>query len=86
MGEETTNSPKLSYEELEEYARQLAQANVQMRQHLEQQNYGNYHQRIAYLFEVVRNSDKFSAKFVANCITELEEILTLPEEDKPNKE
>lgn len=77
MGEE---QKKLSYEELEAAANQLMQANQQYRKQLEQQNYGNFHQRMAYLFEVVRNSDKFNASFVQKCIEELELTLTIPEQ------
>ena len=71
---------KLSYEELEVAANQLMQANTQMRKQLEQQNYGNFHQRMAYLFEVVRSADKFNASFVDACIKELEITLTIPEQ------
>ena len=78
MGE---NTEKLSYEKLEQIAGQQQQLILQLRNQLEQQNYGNFHQRMAYLFEVLRSSDKFSDSFVNSCIKELETTLTLPKEN-----
>ena len=83
MGE---NTEKLSYEKLEQIAGQQQQLILQLRNQLEQQNYGNFHQRMAYLFEVVRSSDKFSGSFVNSCIKELETTLTLPEENSEENE
>ena len=83
MGE---NTEKLSYEKLEQIAGQQQQLILQLRKQLEQQDYGNFHQRMAYLFEVLRSSDKFSASFVNSCIKELETTLTLPEENSEENE
>lgn len=73
---------KATYEQLEQAVNQLSQINMQMRQKLEQQNYANFHQRMAYLFEIVRNSDKFSSAFVQKCIEEIEYSITIPEEEE----
>lgn len=83
MGE---NTEKLSYEKLEQIAGQQQQLILQLRKQLEQQDYGNFHQRMAYLFEVLRSSDKFSDSFVNSCIKELETTLTLPEENSEENE
>jgi ribosomal protein L29 len=70
---------KLSYEELDNLAKQLSQVNLQLRQKLAESDYSNFHQRMAYLFEIVRNADKFAPVFVAKCIKEIEEAITIPE-------
>lgn len=75
---------KLSYEELEKYAIQASQQLQKIQQEYERINYANLHQRMAYLFEVVRDSEKFSTSFVNRCISEIEGVLT-PEE-KPDQE
>ena len=79
MGEETQE--KLSYEQLEQLANQLSQVNAKMREQLEKVNYGNFHQRMAYLFEVIKNKEAFGDYFVNKCVDEITYALTIPEEE-----
>lgn len=78
MGE----TKKLSYEELEAAANQLVQINNKMNQQLKEQDYGNFHQRMAYLFEIIRyhKDELFSKDFINNAVKEIESVLTLPEQ------
>ena len=84
MGE-NTKKEKLSYEQLEAAAGQLIETNNKMREYISKQDYANFHQRISYLFKVVELSEKFNIKFVSKCISELEDILFLVEEDNNKK-
>ena len=51
-------------------------------QQLHQANLANMFKRMDYLFKVVEYSRSFRAEFVASCIEEIEQMMTLPEEEK----
>jgi len=85
QGEETTKTvvhgsmdikqqrpEKLSYEELEKFASQAAQQIEHYKREYQKVQYGNMIQRLGFLFEVVRSSEKFSTPFVAKCVREIE--------------
>lgn len=82
--EEITNTQnaqaKLTYEQLETAANQLAQQNQALRQQMQEMNYFNLFKRLDYLFKVVENDEKFAADFVDTCKTEIVNLMTTVEE------
>lgn len=84
--EENKVPSKPTYEELEK-AIEVRNAQLQeMYRQLQEANSQNLIIRLQFLFDVIKNSDKFSTQFVAKCVTEIEETLTIPEENTTNVE
>ena len=78
---QTPEQPKqLSYEELRNIAGQLQQQNMQLRRALNDLNYKNMFDRLNYLFKVMEFSHMFSDEFVGKCVTEIESLMTIPED------
>lgn len=80
--EETKNpGKKLTYDELVNVAAQLQQRAMTAEQKL--QNIDLTNMRLHYLFEVIKYGDKayFTPEFIAKCSAEIEDILTIKEED-----
>ena len=71
---------KLTYEQLESAANQLAQQNQALRQQIQEMNYFNLFKRLDYLFKVVENDSKFNTEFVDTCKTEIVNLMTSAEE------
>ena len=71
---------KLSYEQLENVAHQLSEQAKQLYMKLQAANMSNMFKRLDYLFKVVENGHMFKQDFLEKCITEIEEIMTVPEE------
>lgn len=71
---------QLSYEELRNIAGQLQQQNMQLRRALNDLNYKNMFERLNYLFKVMEFSHMFNDEFVGKCVTEIESLMTLPED------
>ena len=78
--EENTKTQKMSYEELEQVASQLSQQAQQLYARLQQAEMSNMFKRLDLLFKVVESAHAFSEEFVAKCVKEIEEIMTIPEE------
>lgn len=81
-----TGERKLSYEELESNFYQMAEklnAVYKERQILINQlnSTNNTVTRLNFLFKVIEFGNKFSQEFVENCVNEIEEILTISQED-----
>lgn len=70
---------KLTYEQLESAANQLAQQNQALKQQINEMNYFNLLQRLDYLFKVVENDEKFATDFVDSCKTEIVNLLSIDE-------
>lgn len=70
---------KMSYEELERVAAQYSQQAQQLYVRLQEANIANTIKRLELLFKVVENSHAFSEEFVAKCVKEIEDTMTLPE-------
>lgn len=71
-------SEKLSYEQLEDVARQLSEQLRQARERIGQM--GGVLARLPYLFEVTKAKEGvFSTDFVITCAKEIEDIMTIPE-------
>ena len=71
---------KLTYEQLESAANQLAQQNQALRQQMQEMNYFNLFKRLDYLFKVVENDTKFATDFVETCTNEIVSLMTTVEE------
>ena len=84
MGE---NKEKLSYEQLEEVARQMEGQLRQVYAKLQDSNMQNLFKRLDFLFKVLETEHMFPLAFVQKCADEIKSILTIPEEDaKVDKE
>lgn len=82
---ENVKNEKMSYEQLENIAHQLSEQSRQLYAKLQEANMTNIFKRLDYLFKVVENSTSFNKDFVDRCITEIEELITVPEQEE-NKE
>ena len=78
MGE---NKEKLSYEQLEEVARQMEGQLRQVYAKLQDANMQNLFKRLDFLFKVLETEHMFPLAFVQKCADEIKSILTIPEED-----
>lgn len=79
MEENTKGTQKLSYEELENIATQLSQQNQQLYARLQQADMTNMLSRLKFLFKVIENAINFPEEFVTKCVTEIMEIMAIPE-------
>lgn len=77
MGE---NKEKLSYEQLEEVARQMESQLRQVYAKLQDSNMSNLFKRLDFLFKVLETEHMFPLAFVQKCAEEIKSILTIPEE------
>lgn len=78
---------KLCYEQLNEACSQLFQQNQQLRSEVNRLNTFNAFRRLDYLFKVVELSDKIKdGEFVAQCVDELKEAMTVGETEESNTE
>ena len=86
MEEQKENKKKaqLSYEELNNVARQLSEQNRQLQQML--QNTQNVFRRLDYLFRVVEVKDFIPDDFKEACAKEIIELMTIPDDESENKE
>ena len=76
----SSKSGKLSYEKLEEVAMQLSQQVKTLQQQVQQMDYGNFHQRMLYLFKVIENKEAFDLDFINKCVKEIQDVMTPPKE------
>ena len=84
--EENKVPSKPTYEELEKVLEVRNTQLQEMYRQLQEATSQNVIIRLQFLFDVLKNSDKFSTQFVAKCVTEIEEALTIPEENTTNAE
>lgn len=85
---------KLSYEELQAYANNMAQQAEAMKQEIVKLrgicanlNKETFYKELHFAFEVVKNSDKFSEAFVRRIVERIEQTMTPQEqEETDNKE
>lgn len=83
---------KLSYEELENAAKQISvqaeafyKENMQMKQALQQANLGNMYTELSFKFKVLEYSNMFDPDFVGNIIESIQSTMT-PEEKEEEAE
>jgi hypothetical protein len=80
-----TTKEKMSYEELNNAAIQLSEQNRKMYMQLQEVNMVNMFKRLEFLFKVIENQGSFSSEFVIKCVEEVEDIMTIPTEDKDSE-
>jgi hypothetical protein len=80
-----TTKEKMSYEELNNAAIQLSEQNRKMYMQLQEANMINMFKRLEFLFKVIENKGSFSSEFVIKCVEEVEDIMTIPTEDKDSE-
>ena len=81
MAKEIARPDKMSDEQLENVAHQLSQQAKQLYMKLQDANMNNIFKRLDYLFKVVENGHMFKQDFLDKCIVEIEELMTVPEEE-----
>lgn len=86
MEEKNTKEGTLSYDQLKEVAAQLQHENQQLRSTLVRVDYSNTFKRLDYLFKVLDNYVHFDDDFVASCIKEIQDIMTIKEESTEDTE
>lgn len=82
MEENVKNQDKMSYEQLEQVAAQLSEQLQQLYARLQQVELSNTFKRLEFLFKVIENIYAFDSDFTTKCVKEIEDIMTIPEEDK----
>lgn len=82
---------KLSYEELENAARQIAsqldgvlKENMQLKNAVNKLQVNNLYTELNFRFKVVKYQDSFSPSFVEDCISDIENIMSTKEDNKNN--
>lgn len=78
--EETKETKKLSYEELEKVAQELHTKCGQLYAELQRLSVDNTFKRLDYLFKVVKYEDVFPSDFTEKCINEIITVMTIPDE------
>lgn len=73
---------KLSYEQLNDACNQLLQQNRQLAVQNKQLEQFAMNKRLDYLFKVIEFSKEFTSDFVGNCASEIEEALTITQEEE----
>ena len=73
---------KMSYEQLESVAHQLSEQNRQLFAKLQELNIANMFKRLDYLFKVIENGHMFKQDFLEKCIAEIENLMTVPEQEE----
>lgn len=85
--EESKRPEKMSYEQLENIAHQLSEQNRKLYTDLQKLSDMSFFKRLDLLFKVVDSKAKFSMQFVINCIKEIEELMTINnQEDSIDKD
>lgn len=82
--ENSKEGTKLTYEQLTEAYNNLYEKANQMFRQLQEAKFLLSDQRLKYLFEVLKHSDKFDLEFVGKCTDEIKESLTIEEEETTN--
>lgn len=77
---------KLTYEQLNDACQQLFQQNQYLVKELKEANMTNVFKRLDYLFRVLESAPSFDNTFVKQCASEIQEALTLKEENNKKEE
>ncbi len=82
----STEAKKLTYEQLNDACNQLWQQNKELAVRNKELTQFAMHKRLDYLFKVLEFSKDFSSDFVGTCAKEIEEAMTIPQqEEKPEE-
>ena len=85
MKGEEKHEKKLTYEQLNDACNQLWQQNQQLAKRAKELEQFAVNKRLDYLFKVIEFSSSFSSDFVGNCASEIEEAMTIPQEEQPKE-
>ncbi len=77
---------KLTYEQLNDACNQLWMQNKQLASRNKELEQFVMNKRLDYLFKVVEFSSKFTCDFVCSSINEIEEAMTIPQEEEKKEE
>lgn len=78
---EESSEGRLSYDQLNEACSQLYQQNQKLINQIKQMNMTNMFKRLDYLFMVLKYESAIKdADFVGNCVNEIKDALTVPEQ------
>ena len=83
--EENREKKKLTYEQLNEVANQLAQENMKLKQKCQELYMADTIKRLEFLFKVVESTYPFDKKFRDTCANEIKELMTPVQENKEDK-
>lgn len=72
---------KLTYEQLENVAAQLHTQVRQLSEKVQELEVFNIFRRLDYLFKVIENPNSFNKEFVDKCSKEIENTITIPEDN-----
>lgn len=75
--------PKYTEEQLNAACQQVYQNMMQRMQQLEM---SNTIKRLEFLFKVLEFKDEFDSDFIGDCVRDIKETLTVPEEESKEKE
>jgi hypothetical protein len=73
---------KLSYEELENVANQLNQQSQSLFKRLQEMTLNNFFTRLSFLFDILKNSDKFPKDFIDEVVEEIISSIRLEPDDE----
>lgn len=82
MSEKIQEQEKLTYEQLEQAANTLLAQNNELKRTLVELS--NAMRRLDYLLKVLEQAHFFADDFVAKCVAEIEQLMTIPE--TPNQD
>lgn len=77
---------KLTYEQLNDACNQLLQQNRQLIQRCRELEQFALNKRLDYLFKIIEFNKMFSSDFVVSCTEEIEQAMTIPQEEDKQKE
>lgn len=86
MSGETQQEKKLTYEQLNDACNQLVQQNRQLMLRNRELEQFAMNKRLDYLFKVLEFSKEFPSDFIGNCASEIQEAMTLPQEEEGKEE
>lgn len=82
MEEKEVTKAEPTVEQYKKFVEALKSQNAQLMYQLQGANLNNMFKRLDYLFKVVENAAMFDEAFVDQCIAEIKELMTPPEEEK----
>lgn len=82
MEEKEVTKAEPTIEQYKKFVEALKSQNAQLMYQLQGANLNNMFKRLDYLFKVVENAAMFDEAFVDQCIVEIKELMTPPEEEK----
>lgn len=81
MKGEEAQEKKFTYEQLNDACNQLLQQNRELVMRNRELEQFVMNKRLDYLFKVLEFSKEFSSDFIGNCASEIQEAMTLPQEE-----